>query len=228
MTHYMRIILPTLFVLFSLSLPSALASTLRLASVHVSPNEIEFTCERSGSLVDRQTRDSITRRYGLVGKVNEINQMISGMRNTGYVSEGNPGRERLHRTVPYRGVFKKSMKFGKSATLTEAHIYGAFAGPGQGRLLADNRVKPYLLDDNRKKIESDYRNWAEQFDGELNALRRTMNDYIYVYANSERPDLSKAMRGTIRKAVPFNVCGKPYKVTIQINWERAINLEPGR
>jgi hypothetical protein len=223
----MRIILPILFGLLWISSP-ALAAPLRIASVHVTPSEIEFTCERSGLIIDTQTYDSIAQRYGLVGKANEINQKISNMLSIGYRTEGKRGHERFTLRVPYRGVYRRSMKFGKMATLTEAHIYAELDGPSHGKLLSDDKVKQYLLEENRDKITKDHQSWTEQFDTELNTLQRNMKDYIYSYSDAERPDLSRAMRGTIKKPVPFTICGNPYKVTIQVNWEHVIKQEPGK
>jgi hypothetical protein len=223
----MRIILPILFGLFWIS-PASAAAPLRIASIHVTPSEIEFTCERSGLIIDTQTYDSIAQRYGLVGKADEINQKISNMQSVGYRIEGKRGHERFILRVPYRGVYRRSMKFGKMATLTEAHIYAELDGPSRGKLLSDDKVKQYLLEENRDKITKDHQSWTEQFDTELNALQRDMKNYIYSYPDSEKPELSRATRGTIKKPVPFTVCGNEYKVTLQVNWEHVINREPGK
>jgi hypothetical protein len=226
--RHIKIISCWLFFLPWVILPDAIASTLRVISVQVSPSEIEFTCERSSSIVDVQTRESIARRYGLVGKVNEITQMISAMRSVGYRVDGADGQERLQINVPYRGFFQKTMKFNARATLTEAHLFGRYAGPGRGRAIVDNRVKQYLTDANRAQVEKNYEGWANQFDTELDAVRGSMNDHLLVFFDAERPDLSHAMHGVIHKVAPINVCKKHYKVAVQIRWERSVALELGR
>lgn len=211
------------FAMLAIATPTAQASTVRWTSVDVAPTEVNLRCKYRDRIVDVQTRDSIAVRYGLVGAVEAVSRKISAMRGAGYRVSGARGRERVSIELPYSGVFEQPIKFSVRATMTELHLYGRFP-QGHGRLLTNNRAKQYLTDENRRRMEQTYRVWEEGFNDAMRRLSQKYGDYVFALKHSERPDLSHAMGGTVKKGIRnFGACDTRYDLAVKGNWRRIVD-----
>lgn len=202
--------------------PPVAASTVRWTSANVAPQQVTLRCKYQDKITDVQTRDSIARRYGLVGKVQEVTDKMSAMRSAGYRVSGARGSERLEVEVPFSGVFEQPVKFSTRVTNVQAYLFARFP-QGRGKIVANNRVKRYLTNENRRYIENTYRGWSERFNGEMQRMERKFGEYVFPLNDSERPDLSRAMRGSVSKGInDFGICETRYDVRVKAVWERSV------
>lgn len=214
------------FMLFGVS-PTASANTLKWND-SVTPSRVVLECEHDTSVPDSQTRNEIAQREGLVGRVNEIAQYISGMTTAGYRSAGGSGgNERFSYNVPVHLSYTRPLEF-KTKVDSNGMRLGARRLDGQFRATVPPRAERYLSPRVKTQIDQLKQRWLNDVRNGTDALKNQLHEKPFPWNQAERDALHRQTHGTFVREQNVTFCRHNYRLHLRAEWRRQVDGVLGR
>lgn len=209
-------------VLFTLVFPFSVHADLLRFDPRVNPDRVLLECASEIFVTDTQTRDEIAQRYGIIGNINAITELIGRMQALGYRRSGSGGGEVLSRQIPIRLSYTRPMEFrvkadGNGMTLGARRLDGNF------RATVAPQLERYISPQGKQDIERAKERWVAERREATDNLRSQLHEKPFPWNNSEKNGLRSRTSGTYSRDQSFRFCNHGYRLVMRAEWQRRID-----